>query len=71
MTRRFGVNQLVGEFFRHARHEIAMFTKKRNMLVVGRRLHRVDLDGIGTPVFEKRPKRFDRQRAGPQLLHEG
>ena len=64
------MNQLVGQFLRHGRHEIPMLSEKVDVLVIGRDLERIDLDGVSRPVLEKQPQRFFRQRSRRQSLHE-
>jgi hypothetical protein len=64
MTRRLGMNQLIGEFFRHPRHQITMFAEKRNMLMIRSRFHRIDFNRVRAPVFEKRRERLARQCSG-------
>jgi hypothetical protein len=70
MAGRLGMNQLVGEFFRHARHEIPVLAEKGNMLVIRGGLEGIDLDGIRAPVLEKRSERQHGQGTGLQLTHE-
>ncbi len=52
------MNQLVGQFLSHGRHEIPMLSEKMDVLVIGRRLERIDLDRVGRPVLKEHAQRF-------------
>src|SRR5438128_6896895 len=70
MARWFGMDQLVGELLRHWAHEIAMLSEKMNVLVIRGRLHGIDLDRIGSPVFKKQPQSGARKSSRSELFHK-
>src|SRR5687767_2976555 len=71
VTGGFGMNQLIGQLCCHGRHEVPMLAKKRNVLMVGGSLQRVDLDGIRAPVLKKNLQDFLGKLSRSQLLHKG
>jgi hypothetical protein len=55
------MHQFIGQFFRHGRHQIAMFTKEVDVFVIGRRLEGIDLNGVRRPVLKEQPEGFFRE----------
>src|SRR5262245_18935946 len=70
MTRRLGMDQLVGELLRHGHHEITGLPEKVDVLVIGGRLQSIDLDGVSAPVLKKQPQGGARQSSRSQPLHK-
>src|SRR5258706_15697540 len=64
------MDELVGHFGAERPEEVGVPFKKTDVLVVGGGDQRVDLDGEGTPVLEKKTNDRKRQAAVHEALHE-
>src|SRR5262245_45581173 len=71
MTRRFGMNKFIGNFFADRPHQIPIDFKKSDIAMISACRQRIDFDRISAEVSEKCLQHVKRQLAGHQLLHEG